>query len=421
MSQQKIKLKSPRGMKDHSPQDCLNYRSINSICKDVSQRFCYQEIQTPLLENAAVFLKTLGSEILNKELYQFIDKSSESLALRPEGTAGIVRSLIQENFYQNSLSRVFYTGPMFRYERPQKGRYRQFHQFGIEFFGESSASAEQEVIQMSQMILKELGVLPQCRLLINSIGDEESRTLFRKKLVQYLTPLKNKLSPESQIRLEKNPLRILDSKSKQDQDILKNSPRPIEYLNHSSKEFYQNVLTLLKESQIEFTQQDFLVRGLDYYNHTVFEWVSEDIGSQDALLAGGRYDQLVEMMGGPPTPAIGWACGIERLSLLCPFENTKPFCVGIVSIEDHLNPQTHLLAQKLRENKFQVYLPKETLSFSKKMKKISHCTYALILGSNEWKNNQVSVKNLISGKQENLKLDSLLPYLQEKIENEKNL
>ena len=408
----KVKFQSPRGMRDHSPEDCRAHKTIQSVCQEVSERFCYQEIQTPLLENASVFLKTLGSEILNKELYQFIDKSSESLALRPEGTAGVVRALIQESFYQNSVNRVFYSGPMFRYERPQKGRFRQFHQFGIEFFGESSAQADLEVIQVSQMILKELGVFPQTKLLINSIGDEESRKIFRKKLVDYLTPLKNKLSLESQIRLTQNPLRILDSKSPQDKEILKNSPRPIEYLNSTSKEFYNHVLTLLKERQIDFIQEDFLVRGLDYYTHTVFEWVSDGLGAQNAVLAGGRYDRLVEIMGGSPTPAIGWACGIERLSLLCNFE-TKSFCVGLLATEDSLNSQVELYAQKLRENKFKVYVPKLSLSFSKKMKKISHCSCAVILGPNELKNNQVSFKNLETGKQENISLDCLISHLKQ--------
>ena len=281
-----VHLKTLRGMKDLSPQNCFQQKKITSVCSDICRRFLYREIQTPIMENALVFSKTLGADIVHKELYQFQDKSGQWISLRPEGTAGVVRFLNSLENRQNQRSRFFYSGPMFRYERPQKGRLRQFYQLGVEFFGEKSVYAELELILMAQMILKELNILPQTRLIINSIGDSESRETYKKKLVQYLQPLKNQLSAESQERLLRNPLRILDSKSKQDKEALKKAPRPIEYLNQYSKKFYQNVLSLLKENQIPFHQDDFLVRGLDYYSHTVFEWVSDDLGS--AVGCAGR-------------------------------------------------------------------------------------------------------------------------------------
>ncbi len=409
----KIKLQALRGMKDQSPQDCAKYRMITQICADICQRFHYQEVQTPLLENISVFSKTLGTDILNKELYQFKDKSGQLQALRPEGTAGIVRFLNNENLYQNSPLRFFYSGSMFRYERPQRGRFRQFHQFGVELFGEKSPLAELELIQMAQMILKELKVLPKTSLIINSIGDIESRKVYKEKLVQYLKPIKNKLSPESQTRLSQNPLRILDSKSPQDREILKQAPRPLDFLNQNSKNFYQEVLALLRENQIEFKQSDFLVRGLDYYSHTVFEWVSSDLGAQDAVLAGGRYNDLVEMMGGKPCPAVGWACGIERMSMLSTLENDiKLPLLGIISVDENLNKIAYREAQTLREEGFSVYHPPLS-SFSNQMKKINkqQCIYALIFGSEEWKQGQVCLKNMKTGEQIKISKNSLTDHL----------
>ena len=409
-----VKLQTLRGMKDLSPQDCFQQKKIVSVFSDICQRFLYREIQTPIMENALVFSKTLGADIVHKELYQFKDKSGQCIALRPEGTAGVVRFLNSLEQRQNQRSRFFYSGPMFRYERPQRGRLRQFYQFGVEFFGEKSAYAEIELILMAQMILKELNVLPQTRLIINSIGDSESRAVYREKLVQYLKPLKHHLSVESQERFLRNPLRILDSKSKQDKEILKKAPRPVEYLNQYSKSFYQDVLSLLKENQISFHQDDFLVRGLDYYSHAVFEWVSDDLGAQSALLAGGRYDGLVSMMGGTDCPAVGWACGLDRMALLCSEKSLFPPDIGVLSVHDSLYPIAQKQALQLREEGFSVYLP-EQASFSKQMKKIhqQNCVFALILGSDEWKAHEVSLKEMKTGKQIKISKDSLVSYLKE--------
>ena len=409
-----VKLKTLRGMKDLSPPNCFQQKKIISVCSDICRRFLYREIQTPIMENALVFSKTLGVDIVHKELYQFQDKSGQWVALRPEGTAGVVRFLNSLENRQNQRSRFFYSGPMFRYERPQKGRLRQFYQFGVEFFGETAEYAELELILMAGMILKELNILPQTRLIINSIGDSESRDMYREKLVQYLKPLRNQLSVESQERLLRNPLRILDSKSKQDKEVLKKAPRPIEYLNQYSKNFYQNVLSLLKENQISFHQDDFLVRGLDYYSHTVFEWVSDDLGAQSAVLAGGRYDGLVSMMGGANCPAVGWACGLDRMALLCSEKSLPPPDVGVLSVHDSMDSTAQSQARLLREEGFSVYLP-EKASFSKQMKKIhqQNCVFAVILGSDEWKAHEVSLKEMNTGKQIKISKDSLVSYLKQ--------
>lgn len=403
-------LQTLRGMKDQSYQDCFHQKKITQICSNICQRFHYQEIQTPLLENISVFSKTLGADVVSKELYQFKDKSGQTVALRPEGTAGAVRFFNNKKF-QNKRQRFFYSGPMFRHERPQKGRLRQFHQFGVESFGDSSALAELELIQMAQMVLKELKILPQTKLIINSLGDAESRRAYKKKLLQYLEPLQTKLSPESQVRLKQNPLRILDSKSQKDQEVLKQAPRPIDFLNSDSKKLYQEVLLLLKENQIPFVQDDFLVRGLDYYSHTVFEWTSPHLGAQSAVLAGGRYDSLTAVMGGESCPAAGWACGIERIALLCPITEEKTLLIGIAADPD-LKSQALQKAQFLRENRFSVYMP-ELSSFSNQMKKINKqgCSYALILGKKEWGQKQAGLKDMNTGRQNNIPINSIEKHL----------
>ena len=399
-----------RGMKDQFQEDCSQYKRITQICSNICQRFHYQEVQTPLLENISVFSKTLGTDVLNKEIYQFEDKSGQMVALRPEGTAGVVRFFNNKKF-QNKRQRFFYSGPMFRHERPQKGRLRQFHQFGVESFGDSSVFAELELIQMAQMILQELNILSQTKLIINSLGNTESRKTYTKKLLQYLEPLKTKLSSESQIRLKHNPLRILDSKSQQDREFLKQAPCPIDSLNLLDKKFYQDVLSLLKDYQIPFTEDPFLVRGLDYYSHTVFEWVSPHLGSQSAVLAGGRYDGLTNIMGGEPCPAVGWACGIERIALLCSFKKEKSLLLGIVA-DSHLKSKALQKAQMLRENQFCVYMPGFS-SFSNQMKKVNKqgCHYILILGKEEWKQKQVILKNMDTGQQKNIPSNFLAKHL----------
>ncbi len=400
-----------RGMKDHLPSEQKRYRQIKNICTKTAQCFHYQEISTPLIENIEIFSKTIGDDAIGKELYQFTDKGGNLVTLRPEGTASIVRLVLNSNLLAQPPLRLFYQGPMFRYERPQKGRLRQFHQFGVEFFGEKSPQAELEVIQMADMILKKLKIPAQ--LLINTIGDEESRKNYKKALVQYLTPFQKELSSDSQIRLLKNPLRILDSKSAQDQKILEKAPLPKNFLNINSKKFYEQVLSLLDKNNISYQQTDFLVRGLDYYSDTVFEFTSSQLGAQNAVLAGGRYDQLVETMGGPSCPAIGWACGLERLALLSSLKEIQKTLLAVLSTNEELNDEVFKITADLRFKGFFVYMPNTQNSFKKQMK-LAHkenCSHVLILGADEWKNGKIILKDMKTGQQtllskslENLKL-----------------
>ena len=394
-----MSLQALRGMKDHWSKQANLYRLIENKARKIFDRFCYQEISTPLLESIEVFQKTLGTDLLTKELYQFQDKGDTPIALRPEGTAGVVRALINEKNSSLPL-KLFYLGPMFRYERPQKGRLRQFHQIGCEFFGEPSPHAELEVIQMADQFLKNLEI--NTELVINSIGDEESRQLYREKLVGYLKPYEKDLSPESQVRLVKNPLRILDSKSEQDKKILKQAPKPCDSLSLSSKKFYDEVLDLLTQNNIKFTQKDSLVRGLDYYSQTVFEFVSSELGAQDAVLAGGRYDALVETMGGNPTPSIGWACGIERLSLICPLTPENKPMVSILTADESLAEEKLNLAQQLRSKGIAVSLLYTPSPLKKQLKKAHQleCSHVIILGQDEWKNNQIVLKDMKTGEQQ---------------------
>ena len=387
-------------MKDHPPSEQSKYRRITNICSQISQCFNYQEIAAPLIENNEIFSKTIGDDIVGKELYQFTDKGGNPVALRPEGTAGVVRLVLNAQLLAHLPLRLFYYGPMFRYERPQKGRLRQFHQFGVEFFGEKNPQAEFEIIQMADMILKKLKISSQ--LQINTIGDEESRKNYKKELVRYLQPFQKELSPDSQIRLLKNPLRILDSKSEQDQKILEKAPLPKNFLNTNSKKSYEQVLLLLEKNKIPYQQTDFLVRGLDYYSDTIFEFTSSQLGAQNTVLAGGRYDQLVEVMGGRPCPAVGWACGLERLALLSALEDDQKTILAVLSTDENLNDEVFQISFQLRSKGFCVSLPNLENSFKKQIKQAhrEHCSHVLILGAEEWKNGKIILKDMSTGKQE---------------------
>ena len=406
-------LQPLRGMKDHLPSQQAQYRQITNICSQTAQCFNYQEISAPLIENIEIFSKTLGNDIIGKELYQFADKGGGEVTLRPEGTAGAVRLVLNAHLLENTPLRIFYHGPMFRYERPQKGRLRQFHQFGVEFFGEKSPQAEFEIIQMADMILKKLKISND--LQINTLGDEESRNNYKKALIHYLQPFQKELSPDSQIRLIKNPLRILDSKSAQDQKILEKAPLPKNFLNTNSKKFYEQVLSLLDKNKISYQQTDFLVRGLDYYSDTVFEFTSSQLGAQNAVLAGGRYDQLIEMMGGRSCPAIGWACGLERLALLSSVEEKK-LILAVLSTNEKLNQEVFQISLQLRSKGFCVHSLNTQQPFKKQMKQAhkASCSYVLILGDEEWKDSKIILKNMSNGRQEFFpkNLEKLMQFLQ---------
>ncbi len=313
------KYQSVRGTRDLLPELKQTFRLIDETAYKTAKTYGFKEIETPIFEFSDVFHRSLGetSDAVSKETYTFTDRGGDSITLRPEGTAGVVRSFISEGLAQHVPLKLYYYGPMFRYERPQKGRYRQFYQFGVEVLGLESALADVECLDLAWSILKNLKLSERCVHEINTLGDVDSRNAYRAALVNYLAPFKSQLSADSQVRFEKNPMRILDSKDEGDKKIVAGAPLMENYLNDTSKKFFSDVLAGLEKLKIPYKINSKLVRGLDYYCHTVFEFTTSELGAQSAILSGGRYDGLTEMLGGPKTAGVGWAAGVDRLADLC--------------------------------------------------------------------------------------------------------
>lgn len=312
------KIKAIRGMNDILPDATPVWQYLESQVKSVLASYGYSEIRMPVVESTDLFKRSIGevTDIVEKEMYTFNDRNDESLTLRPEGTAGCVRAGEEHGLLFNQTQRLWYQGPMFRYEKPQKGRYRQFHQIGVETFGMSVADIDAEVIMLSARLWKQLGILDSVTLQLNSLGSNESRQEYKEALVTYLEQYKDELDEDSQRRLTSNPLRILDSKNEKTQGLLKDAPVLNDYLDQESKDHFARLTGLLDAAGIAYEVNPKLVRGLDYYCKTVFEWVTEKLGAQGTVCAGGRYDGLVKQLGGKPTPAVGFAMGVERLVLL---------------------------------------------------------------------------------------------------------
>lgn len=409
-------LQSVRGTQDLLPEQSLAFRHINQTTWKISELYGFGEISTPIFEYSPVFYRTLGetSDIVNKETYTFLDRGGDSITLRPEGTAGIARAFISEGMAHNLPLKFFYFGPMFRYERPQKGRYRQFHQMGVEVLGIESYMADVEVIALAYQTLKELGLENKCKLHINTLGDVESRLSYKQKLVEYFTQFKSELSPDSLVRLEKNPLRILDSKAPEDQKIVQGAPEFKNSLNESSQKFFAQILKQLDHLKIPYEVDQKLVRGLDYYCHTVFEFITTELGSQGALLAGGRYDGLISSMGGPQTPGVGWASGIERLALLIDSKKYESNLknISVICADDAAEIKIMELATELRTHGFKVDVPMSG-NMGKKMKRANKVgsQIALIIGGNELEKNTVTLKNLETGEQKELLQSEVLGEL----------
>lgn len=405
-----MSLQSVRGTQDLLPEVQAKHNLIIQTAKSLSERFGYQDMATPIFEFSEVFKRTLGdaSDIVNKEMYTFQDRNGEEITLRPEGTAGIARAFISEGLSQRTPLKLLYHGPMFRYERPQKGRYRQFHQFGVELLGVSSPFADAECLSLAYEIIKALKVDTLSQLEINSIGDDESRKAYIDVLTQFLRDKEKQLSNDSQKRLNQNPLRILDSKDANDQAILKNAPVISEFYNVSSKEFFEGVTSALKDFGIPFKVNPFLVRGLDYYTHCVFEFKTTALGAQDAILSGGRYDQLVKLMGGPQTPGVGWAAGVERLVMLSPLEPVKARAVTIIPVHESVEGKAHQLANQLREHGFVADIGFSG-NLSKRMKRAanSNSWAAILVGPDELQRGEVMLKAMDSGEQKTVKLADL--------------
>ena len=409
-------LRKVRGTEDLSGTEQRKHNHIIQVFKDISSRFCFQEISTPIFEMTEVFSRTLGqdSDIVNKEMFTFKDRSQDSLTLRPEGTAGTARYFITEKLKQKLPLRLMYTGPMFRYERPQKGRLRQFHTVGVELLGNDSPQGDIECLSLAWLFLKELKITG-FQLEVNSIGDSSSRTSYKEALLKYLKPFSKKLSLDSQRRLKTNPLRILDSKEEQDQEIIKQAPAFKDFLNKSSQIFFSAFLKGLDDLQIPWKKNERLVRGLDYYNHCVYEFKSENLGSQNTLLAGGRYDSLIEKMseGALSAPGTGWGAGLERLSFLMEdLPAVNPHC-ALIPLGDTAESQARKLAWKLRQEGFIVFHPKTGGSLSKKMRRAAQAKagYAVIFGPEEIKRKELSLKNMKNEKQTIISAESLIKFL----------
>ncbi len=327
-------LQPIRGTADLIGEDSRRHRHVIDTARAVAATYGCDEWSTPIFEATAVFARTLGetSDVVTKEMYSFQDRGGESLTLRPEGTAGVCRALVSNGLTQTLPQKVFYAGPMFRYERPQKGRYRQFHQIGLELIGPSEPLADAEAIACGWDILRALGIAGDTVLALNTLGDHESRTAYRAALVEYFAARRAALSEDSQTRLERNPLRILDSKDAGDRRLIAEAPTIGTYLTEAARGFYDGVKRALDRFGVPFREDPLIVRGLDYYSHTAFEFVTDRLGAQGTVLAGGRYDGLVAEMGGPPTPAIGWAAGIERLAMLLDAAPPAPAPVAVIPI-----------------------------------------------------------------------------------------
>jgi histidyl-tRNA synthetase len=320
------KIQSLRGMNDLLPEQTPVWQYLEDTLLQLFQRYGYREIRFPLLEQTELFKRSIGevTDIVEKEMYTFLDRNGESLTLRPEGTAGCVRACEEHGLLHNTVLRVWYRGPMFRYERPQKGRLRQFHQFGVEVFGLEGPDIDAEVLVMTARLWRVLGVQDHVRLQLNSLGTAEARTRFRADLVAYLDAHQDRLDDDSRRRLDTNPLRILDSKNPALQELLAAAPMLTDYLDQDSRGHFSRLCQLLDAAGVTYEINQRLVRGLDYYGKTVFEWVTDSLGAQGAVCAGGRYDGLVEQLGGKPTPAIGFGMGAERLALLVDVAGVVP-------------------------------------------------------------------------------------------------
>jgi histidyl-tRNA synthetase len=417
-------------MNDILPEQTASWQFVEATVRKVLKQYGYQEIRMPVVEQTDLFRRSIGevTDIVEKEMYTFEDRNGDSLTLRPEGTAGCVRAAEEHGLLFNQTQRLWYTGPMFRHERPQKGRYRQFHQVGVECFGMAGPDTDAELLILTARLWKELGLAGHARLEINSIGTAEARKTYRKALVEYLVQFKSELDADSQRRLDTNPLRILDSKDPSTRKILENAPGLDQYLDDESREHFNLLRELLDAAGVEYSINPALVRGLDYYGKTVFEWITDSLGAQGTICAGGRYDGLVEQLGGKPTYAVGFAMGLERLILLLETLDLIPAHVNsnadvyVTAMGDKVTASALALAEVLRSS-----LPGKIIvshcgggSFKSQMKKAdrSGARYAVIFGENELAEGSVGLKPLRSDEaQMNVAQSELASVLAEALTN----
>nr|YP_010199285.1 histidine-tRNA ligase [Crassiphycus usneoides]UAD88734.1 histidine-tRNA ligase [Crassiphycus usneoides] len=405
-----------RGTKDILPYEIIYWQQIYNKASDILALHNYSEIRTPIIETTNLFERTIGesTDIINKEMYSFTDQSNRSITLRPEATASIARAFISNKLYQSKLQKLWYLGPMFRYERPQSGRQRQFHQLGIECIGSLSPMADTEVIHLASKIVSQLG-LKNYVLEINSIGNLEEREMYKVDLIKYLSKYQKDLDEDSQNRLYSNPLRILDSKNMKTQEILQYAPNLNQYLNKTSTEHFYLVCKYLDNLNIPHTINYKLVRGLDYYNHTTFEIKTNSKNSQNTICGGGRYDNLIEQLGGPKTPAVGWAIGIERLLKVIQKELQLTLSqkqINVYIATQGLAAQTKIweIVQNLEKEKIKFELDLSNTSFQKQIKRASKlgAKFCIILGDQEINNNCITTRKLNEHKQYTVPYSSFL-------------
>ena len=416
------KIQAIRGMNDLLPADSNIWSFLDSTISNLLLSYGYKYCRTPNIESTETFARAIGevTDIVEKEMYTWKDNNGDSLTLRPEGTAGIVRMMIEHNLPREGIQKVFYNGPMFRHERPQKGRYRQFHQVGAEVFGVSDAKIDAELISITQILWKTLGI--DAELEINSLGSAQSRASYREILSGYFNDNKDQLDEDSLRRLKTNPLRILDSKNKELENLISDAPKMIDHLDDDSNNHFNALKNYLESLNISYKVNPKLVRGLDYYNQTVFEWISNDLGAQGTICGGGRYDGLVEKMGGNATPAIGFAMGLERIALLIEDKsdqiiNKRPH-LYFASIGDSANIESMNLSKKIIEALPHITITNDmsigTLKNQMKKANKSEADFAMILGEQELSEGHISIKPLKGqGVQQSIKLEGIIHHLQE--------
>ncbi|MGE4569756.1 MAG: histidine--tRNA ligase [Gammaproteobacteria bacterium] len=417
------KIQAIRGMNDLLPKDSNLWLAMEGVINKLLISYGYKNIRTPIVEKTETFTRAIGAvtDIVEKEMYTWQDLGGDSLTLRPEGTAGCVRMMIEHNLPREGIQKVFYQGPMFRHERPQKGRYRQFHQVGVEIFGATEAKIDAELIAMTAQLWQRLG-LENVALEVNSLGSNETRKDYRKLLYNYFSKHKNELDEDSLRRLEVNPLRILDSKNTDMGPLIANAPKMTDHLDEDSAKHFAEFTNYLDCLGINYTINPRLVRGLDYYNRTVFEWISNDLGAQGTICAGGRYDGLVEQMGGKPTPGVGFAMGLERLMLLISEQSgslTQQIpSLYFVALGEQAQQASMRICNDIHQELPGVIVINDISigSLKSQMKKAdkSNSDFALILGEEEINNNQISIKPLKGqGEQQLITLEGIIAHLQE--------
>ena len=420
-----------KGFNDVLPSQTAAWRRLEQHLASLMDAYGYQQIRLPIVEQTSLFKRSIGdaTDIVEKEMYTFFDKGNppESLTLRPEGTAGCVRAMLEHNLLRGAAPRVWYVGPMFRYEKPQKGRYRQFHQFGVETFGVATPDMDAELILMTARLWKRMGVADKVQLELNTLGESDERAEYRAALVEFLTAHKAELDEDSQRRLTTNPLRILDSKDARTQQILENAPKLHDFMQQETMQHFAQLQQYLSDAGIEFVINQKLVRGLDYYNKTVFEWTTTHLGSQGTVCAGGRYDGLVGQLKGKPDqsmPAVGFAMGMERLLLLLEqLQDPTPVreCEIFLLADPAFQGKALVLAETVRNQLEAINSPIRLKmgsqgSMKSQMKKAdqSGAVYALILGEREWEAQQLSVKELATAEQSEVAVSNIVPFFIEK-------